>query len=394
MPGSFSPVKGAQPVEYVEETTYATPEDDASYNWFGITTSWDAEQGVESESITYLPEYGADNKLEKNVNVKLREMYEADVSYHPQGTFDMLKYFTGSAGGTSDSVTPIQVGEINESAGEYRRLLGGVGEEFTLSVEEDGVAEIEGSFTFGEANDWTLNDYVNDSGITALSSSVSPETDSSVGVKTESVTTGEVVLYDTSDNELARVDASTSYTAADVSGTTVVSVRLVNTDTNYSSETITVDGETDGSGTSSGTADVTASGDHAAEDTTEPWSYDDLGSVTYGGTSLDGAVESVELTVSNELAVVRDANSSLSTQIAAIVPVDREITVDVEFTYNNFDILNDVRSYTPKTFEFTLGNTTFTIDGVQFPEAPYEFSADDLVSDSLSSDRASSLTWA
>jgi len=41
----------------------------------------------------------------------------------------------------------------------------------------------------------------------------------------------------------------------------------------------------------------------------------------------------------------------------------------------------------------TIGTTTFTIDGVQFPEMPYEYTADDLVSDSLSSDPASSLSW-
>jgi hypothetical protein len=297
MPGDFSPVVGAQPVEYVEESDYAVEVSEGDYNWFGITTSWDAEQGVESESITYLPEFGASNKLEKRVNVKLREMYEADITYHPQGDFAFLQYFTGALEGTADDVTSIQVGEINEGDSSFRRLLGGVGEEVTVSVAEDEVAEVSASFTFGEATDWNSTDY---------------------------------------------------------------------TDSN---------------------------GSHATEDTTEPWSYDSLGSVTYGGTEMDGAIESVELTISNDLAVVRDANSDLSTQISAIIPVDREITVDVEFTYDNFDILNDVRSYTPQDFVFTIGDTTFTVGGVQFPEAPYEFTADDLVSDSLTSDPANSITW-
>lgn len=297
MPGDFSPVVGAQPVEYVEETDYATEVIDGSYNWFGITTSWSADQGVESESITYLPEYGASNKLEKRVNVKLREMYEGEITYHPQGDFSFLQYFTGALEGTADDVTSLQFGEINEGDGTFRRLLGGVGEEITISVAEDEVAEVSGSFTFGEATEWNTTDYV----------------------------------------------------------------------------------DVDGS--------------HATEDTTEPWSYDNLGSVTYGGTEMDGAIDSVELTISNDLAVVRDANSNLSTQIAAIIPVDREITVSVEFTYDNFDILNEVRSYEAKDFVFSIGNTTFTVGGVKFPEAPYEFTADDLVADSLDSDPANSISW-
>jgi len=388
-------VLGSQPVEYVEESNFATEEGDATYSWFGIIDSWSAEQGVESESITYLPEYNATNKLEKRVNVKLREMYSADITYHPQTGFDFLKFFTGSVGGTSDDVPSLQAGEINESVDptEFRRLLGGVGEEVTISVEEDGVAEVEGSFIFADANDWSENDYVFDSGITALSNPVTPAS-SEVSVQTTSVDTGQVVLYDGSDNELDRVDASSSgyIDSTQVSGTDVVSVRLVNTDSTYSSETISVNSDTGGSGTDE-TADVSASGGHASEDTTEPLSYDDLANVKWGGQDMDGMIESVELTISNEIAEVRDPNVDRGTQLAALIPVDREITIDVSFTYENFDVLQDVRSYTAKDFEFDLGNTTFTVTDVQFPEAPYEYTADDLVSDSLTSDPASSITW-
>jgi len=389
-------VAGAQPVEYAEESSFATelPEE-TDWQWFGIIDSWSAEQGVETESITYLPEYGADNKLEKRVNVKLREMYSADVTYHPQTGFDFLQYFTGSIGGTADDVTSLQIGEINESIDpeEFRRLMGGVGEEVTISVEEDGVVEVDGSFMFADANDWIDIDYVGDTGTAALDSPVTPETDDSVGVKTDTVTTGEILLYDGSDNELARVDADSSFVAADVGGTDVAAVRLVNTDTTVTGETITVNGETDGSGTNSGTASVDSSGTHATEDTTQPLSYDDLSDVKWGGTQMDGMIESVELTISNEIAEVRDPNVNRGTQLAALVPVDREVTVSVDFTYENFDVLQDVRSYTPKDFEFTIGSTTFTITDVQFPEAPYEYTADDLVSDSLDSDPASSITW-
>jgi hypothetical protein len=393
MAGTFSPVVGAQPVEYQEETNgYATNLPAATdYNWFGIATSWSVEQGTESESITYLPEANASNKLEKRVNVKLRELYDGEITLHPQNNFDFLKYFTGEVGGTTDEVPSIQVGEINESDDTYRRLLGGMGEEVTVSIAEDEVVEVNGSFTFGEGNSFTLDDYIGD-GFVAIGP-VTPSSDE-VSVQTTTIDSGTVWLYDGNKDILDSVpaDSSTPQNTTEVAGSDVEYIQLTGAGNTVSSETITVYTDVDGGGTGSD-ADFNIEGTHADEDTTEPMSFDDLGSVTYGGSSLSGAIESIDLTISNELAVVRDANSALSTQIAAILPVDREITVEVEMTYDNFDFLEEVRSYTAKDFEFTIGNTTFTITGVKFPEMPYEFSADDLISDSISSDPCSSITW-
>jgi hypothetical protein len=294
MPGE-SVIRGYQPIEYVNESSFASDEADASWNWFGIVNSWSVDQGVESESITYLPEYGGSNKLERRSNVKLREMYSADVTFHPQDNFDLLEFWTGSTSGVADDIPSIQVGEANEEPGtdEFRRLKGGVGEEITLSVEEDGVVELDGNFIFAEANDWGTSDYI-------------------------------------------------------------------------------------------------GTGSHASEVTTEPWTFDDLSNVQYSNSDLSGNVESLELTISNELVEVRDSNSSNSTQLDAIVPVDREVTVDVDLTYSDFDQLTDVTGYTASDFTFTIGSTNFTVKNVKFPEHPYEYTPDDLVSDTLSSDPAPS----
>lgn len=297
MPGE-GVIKGAQPVEYADETSFATELTDTDFNWFGIVDSWSVDQGVESESITYLPEAEASNKLEKRVNVKLREMWEADLTYHPQTSdFSFFKYVTGDSTGLSDTLDSIQIGEVNEDAGpDYRRFLGGVGEELTMSVEEDSVVEIDTSWVFADETGWSSTDY-------------------------------------------------------------------------------------------------TGTGSHASEDDTRPLTYDDLANVKYNGSELDGMVESLELSVSNEIAQVRDPNNSRGTQIAALVPVDREITVDIDITYDAFGILDDVRSYTDANLTFDLDGTSFTVEGVSFPEAPYEFTADDLVSDSISSDPCDGLSW-
>jgi len=396
MAGDSSVIVGAQPVEYGEETSFATGLDGSTdYKWFGIGTSWSPEQGVESESVTYLPEYEADNKLEKNVNVKLREMYSGDITYHPQSGFDFLKFWTGKVGGTADDVPTIQIGEVDETNDEYRRLLGGVGEEFSLSVEQDGVAEIDGSFMFAAAEPFGPADYVGD-GIVDLANSVTPTNDE-ISVITSSLDEGFVALYEDNSgtyNELDRVeaDSSTAQNTDDLAGSTVDAVQVIKTTQTFTSETLTVYDETDGGGTAE-TIDVNREGSHASEVTTEPLSYDNLSNVSYGGSSLDGYVESIELSVSNDVVEVRDPDSGRETQIAAIVPVDREVTVDLDITYDSFELVDEIRSYNAQDFKFDLGTTTFTVTGVQFPEAPFEFSPDDLISDSLSSDRASSLSW-
>lgn len=288
-------LRGAQPVEWIEESSFATAEQDGTWNWFGIGTSWSVTEGVNSESITYLPEAGASNKLNKRVNIKQSEMFEGEMTYHPQN-FNLLQYFTGAAGSTGDNPNTVQIGEIDEENSEYRRLLGGMGEEYTLSVDEDGTWEASGSFIFADGEDWSGSDYV-------------------------------------------------------------------------------------------------GTGSHASEDTSEPFAYKDLSNVQYGGASLDGSVESLELSISNDIAVVKDPDATRDTNIDALVPVDREITVDVSLTYDSFDMAQTVRNYSAQDFTFDIGNTSFTVSSVKFPEFPYEFSADDLISDSVTSDPASDLTW-
>jgi len=290
-------VRGAQPVEWAEETDFATElPDDTSWSTFGLGTSWSPTQGVEQETIDYLPEFGADEKLSKKRNVKHSEMWEADMTYHPQD-FSFLEYFTGADGGTSDDIDPIQVGHIDEDNDQFQRFLGGVGEEITLSIDEDSTMEADTSFMFADGTPWEDTDYV---------------------------------------------------------GT---------------------------------------EGSHGDEDASEPFKYGDLSNITYGGEPLDGAVESLEVTISNDIAIVKDPDTNRGSYIASLVPVDREITVDVTLTYSGFDMAEKIRDYTPQDFEFEIDGTQFTVDNVQFPELPFEMSSTDLISDSISSDPATNITW-
>lgn len=296
MPGQ-TVVQGAQPIEYVEETAFGDPEVDAAWNWIGLVTSHSVSPEVEAETVTYLPPSGVDNKLEQKKNVKVSEGYSGDLTYHPQGGFDFLQLFTGADGTTSSEIPPWQLGEQVEEQGEYRRILGVVGDEWELNVSEDSIAEVSASWIAADAEDWSTTDYV-------------------------------------------------------------------------------------------------GAGSHAAEDGTEPLTYDDLSNVQLGGTDINGAVEELTITVSNDLEVVKDPNSDFGTHVYAIEVTDREVSADLTLTYSDFNLAQTVRSYQPQDLTFTLGGQDFTVPDVQFPEFPYEMSPEDLVGDSVSSDPASGLTWA
>lgn len=299
MPG-VNTVQGSQPVEYVEETDFATEEPDAAYNWFGLVTSHSVTQGVESENVRYLPADGANDKLETVQNVKVSEAYSAEMTWSLQ-TLDELSYFTGTTGDTSDDIDSIQIGEQNEDSGEFRRLLGCVGEELTLTIEEDGVVEVTASFVAADATNWSETDYVD------------------------------------------------------------------------------------------------TAGSHASANTSEPSTYDDLSSVQLGGSGLGDSIESLTLTISNNLTTVKDPDAGRDTQIAAIVPTSREISVELALTYDDMSMADTVRSYTAENLTFDLdttsGTNSFTVNDVQFPEMPYEFAPDDLVGDTVTSDPATGVLW-
>lgn len=290
-------IQGSQPVEYVEETSFASPEADAAWNWWGAVTSHSVTQGVEASTVRYLPDDSTGSSLQTLQNVKVSEMWENELTYHPQADFSELQYFTGAVGGVAPNVASLQFGEQNQDSGEYRRVLGEVGSEWSLTISEDSVAEATASFTAADGEDWSGTDYV-------------------------------------------------------------------------------------------------GAGSHATEDTTTPFSYDDLGNVTYGGASLGDAVEELTLTVSNDLTIIKDPDAGVASHIVGIQPTSREITVEVSLTYDDMSMAQTVRSYNAQDFAFDVGTISFTVSNVKFPEFPYEMGPEDLIGDSISSDPADGLTWA
>ncbi|AGK61511.1 hypothetical protein Asulf_01533 [Archaeoglobus sulfaticallidus PM70-1] len=146
------------------------------------------------------------------------------------------------------------------------------------------------------------------------------------------------------------------------------------------------------------TSDYIGLGSHAAEDSTEPLTWEDVSNVqmNYGAgfVSVEDYVSSIEIRVRNELKVIKDIGDTKASRIVAIKPVSREVTLGLEMNYDDLDMLLKVRSLTELGFKFTIGGKTFTLSGVKFPELPTEFSPDDLVGDKITSLPVTGLTIA
>lgn len=152
---------------------------------------------------------------------------------------------------------------------------------------------------------------------------------------------------------------------------------------------VTVEGNMVGVEIDTSDTDYIGAGSHATEDSGDPLTSEDLTLIqmdTGGGfADITDYVNSIKVTIANTLGVFKDLGSSFSTKIGAIKPVAREVKVSLEMDYEDFTMLNNVRSFTSLGLKFTLGGKTFTFTGVRFPEAPFEYKPDDLIGDTLES---------
>ncbi len=152
---------------------------------------------------------------------------------------------------------------------------------------------------------------------------------------------------------------------------------------------VTIEGNMVGVEIVTADTDYIGLGSHATEDASDPLTTDDLTLVQmdYGTGFVDVVdyVNSIKVTISNTLGIFRDLGSGFSTKIGMIKPIAREVKLSLEMDYEDFTMLNNVRSFTSLGFKFTLRGTTFTFTGVRFPEAPFEYKPDDLIGDTLES---------
>jgi len=189
--------------------------------------------GVEATISMSSPYGGGDNNVEISYTIDVSnpekiEPANQDVAPAEQFVNADPLYFKNSRVDTPDAISQSYV--LTEF-------------EFSLTNNDEGISQIPVVY------------YMSD--ITALSAPVTPSANS-VGVQTQSVGQGTVELYDGTNTLLGSADASSSgWIGVDVGGVNVESVKLVRGG-DVSTETISVNSQVDGNGTTE-TADVSTS---------------------------------------------------------------------------------------------------------------------------------------
>lgn len=270
MPGKQTS-RGNQPIEFVEEPSLAQEVQDPNMQWFGMMNMAEVTHDLPINQIEdYVGRMAS--SLESYVNVEEEEYISITLRGAPQN-LDIIDYFAGGTGYTTDTIIPIQIGERNEETGEYRRLLGCVGEKLTFTFEQDSVAEVVAQFRVCEATPWTNTDYI-------------------------------------------------------------------------------------------------GSGSHAEVTPSEPFTFDDLSNVRYGGVEITDAIQRLEITMQNELLVHTDVNSSLSTDISAIRWDRRKISCTLDVTYSDMGLIERARQRDEQDLNFRVAGGEFSIGNVMLEQAP------------------------
>lgn len=154
----MSVVQASQPIEYVEESTVADPETNPSMSWIGLVKNFSVVDGVEVVDTKTLSN-NPSNTLGHRTNIKDYDSYGVSMTYVPQD-LSFIQYVTGTEGDTSRSLTPVQFGQQNKGDGEYRRIMGCIGEEASISIQKDSVVEVSQNFLVMETTDWDDSDYI------------------------------------------------------------------------------------------------------------------------------------------------------------------------------------------------------------------------------------------
>ena len=133
---------------------------------------------------------------------------------------------------------------------EERWLTGAAVTDWSFQYNQGEMVRVELTIVYADEPDELYK-----STLDATTSTITPA-NQQVSVQTATVDTGEVVLYDSGDNELDRVPAnSTTYqNTTTVNGTDIDGVRLVRSGSSVTGETITVNDDVDGGGTDTDTS--------------------------------------------------------------------------------------------------------------------------------------------
>ncbi|MHC1625254.1 MAG: phage tail tube protein [Methermicoccaceae archaeon] len=167
-------ITGNQPVEYVDENTFATTPNNPAMQWFGLVEQFTPYIRTKTDDIRYLRANG-EEALESLSQYSTGQELELSFLVRPQSLQFWIDNVLGSATGTDDTLTSISVGHIVDVEGTpyYGLYRGCVVRSAILSFAEDRLCELSFVMASADYSGYTDIDYVG-SGSHALRSTSAP----------------------------------------------------------------------------------------------------------------------------------------------------------------------------------------------------------------------------
>jgi hypothetical protein len=119
--------------------------------------------------------------------------------------------------------------------------------------------------------------------------------------------------------------------------------------------------------------DYKGTGSHASAPTAAPYTMASITNFTYDGSAPSAAdiyMESLKLSITNDMAPVFDLSSALASKIADYSFNSRSLGLDIGISLIDMGIQDGVLAGTDHTIAFTLGTKTFTFTKIYWTNAP------------------------
>lgn len=137
-------------VEFIEETSFGVPPKDGAMQWIGLVDTFAPPVETELAKTVYLSAHGASNKLMDYRHTKTgMKLIPIDFTFYPQ-SWDLLKYFTGSASGYSDTVKSLCF--LRKLGAKYYVFKAALGMKYEVSVPENGRVSISAGVLCGHSS--------------------------------------------------------------------------------------------------------------------------------------------------------------------------------------------------------------------------------------------------
>lgn len=140
--------------------------------------------------------------------------------------------------------------------------------------------------------------------------------------------------------------------------------------------------------------DYISTGSHATTTAGDILAFSDISASTLTpneGSAADDVVESVSLSISNNIRWIKDIGGGFTTKVTNAGLLGRDITLGLELVYDELDLYDEIYAGTEFTYSMTLDDYVFEFGGFKFPEYPVNMNPEELLGETIESTQATSI---